>query len=506
MAQPVDDSQRQVVPRWWTAPVAAALGQLDAAIVHRQPGSPGPTSGELEKLRRDWEQNHSPIYAANLIDAALAYGLTSIAEDAAAWVLANGGVSDISMKLAKRLVSPKSDQPAMPVVANLEERWKAVASHRAALRGYPRNPLLWVELAREYSALGQIEPARRALAVAVSLAPDDRYVLRCASRFYLHARDPERAHQILLRSPATLIDPWLMAAEVATADARGARSKLVKTGGRAVESGRFAPRSVSELAGAIGTIEFKAGNRKQTRRLFARALEDPTENTLAQAGWVSRHGPGLLHADHGLDIPRAFEANAWQAMSTDDFAGAVEYSADWLQDEPFASRPALLGSWIAAVALEDYGTALRLVESAAVANPEDIRLTVQSVYCLASMGRVAEAAARFPVLERAAASGDTAYTPAAWGVLLAADRGLLAFRGGSLEQGRAAYRHAIEIAAANGLREAGASALINYLREEARAGGELPISASEIHDVVDAFPQSHRGAITRFLARFLHTI
>jgi tetratricopeptide (TPR) repeat protein len=488
-------------------PVAASLGQLDAATVSRQPGSPGPAAGELEELRRDWEENRSPIYAANLIDAALAYGLASVAEDAAAWVVANGGVSEVSIKLAKQLLSPTMiDQAAVTSEPTHQQRWRAVAGHRAALRRYPRDPLLWVELAREYSALGQIEPARRALVVAVSLAPDDRYVLRCASRFYLHARDPEHAHQILLRSSATLTDPWLMAAEIATADARGARSKLMKVGARAVESGRFAPRSISELAGAIGTVEFKSGNRKQTKRLFARALEDPTENTLAQAGWVSRHGPSLGYADSAPRVPRAFEANAWQAMAADDFVGAVEYSVDWLRDEPFASRPALLGSWIAAVALEDYETALRLVESAAVANPGDIRLTVQSLYCLASMGRVDEAAAQLPLLETAAASGDSTFTPPAWDVLLAADRGLLAFRNGNVEEGRAAYAGAIELAAANRLREAGASALINYIREEARIGEGPPVGAQEVRDVIGAFPQSHRGAILRFLGRFLPAV
>lgn len=501
MAQRVDDSHRRVVPRWWSVPVASSLGQLGTVIATQEPSLPSPEPGELDELRRDWERYPSAVYAASLIDAALAFDQHAIAADAAEWVIRNGGVSDVSLRLAKVLLSTDLRPPEVATEVTLRERWKAVAEHRRRLRLYPRDSLRWVELARHYSALGQIESARKALTIGVSLAPNSRYVLRSASRFHLHAHDPEQAHRVLLNAPAVGSDPWLMAAEIVAAEARGATSRLIKSGTAAVHSGRFEALSVSELASALGTLEFKSGHKKNTRRLFARAMEDPTENTLAQAEWVSRHSANFCPPDPGLDVPRASEAHAWQALAAEDYNAAVDHSFGWLRDEPFASRPALMGSWIAAVALEDYGAALRFVDSALVANPEDVRLVIQQVYCLASSDRVEEAAARMPLLEAAAARGDGTYTAAGWEALLNADRGLLAYRRGSVEEGRAAYHEAIEVASSNRLSEAAASALINFAREEARLGIPMPIGTRELEQTAAAFPPACRGAVLQFVAR-----
>jgi hypothetical protein len=47
------------------------------------------------------------------------------------------------------------------------------------------------------------------------LAPNHRFALRSAARFFLHVGKPDDAQTILRRSEATRRDPWLMAAEIA---------------------------------------------------------------------------------------------------------------------------------------------------------------------------------------------------------------------------------------------------------------------------------------------------
>lgn len=503
MAQRVDDSHRRVVPRWWSVPVASALGQLAPSGALLAGNAAIARPGELEQLRADWDAQPSAVYAANLIDAALTFNAPELAQDAAQWVLQNGGVSPVSAGLAQAVLGSDSSSFDDPdnALRIPRDRWRLVAQHRKLLRLYPRNSLLWVELARHYSALGQVDAAARALRIALSLAPNSRYVLRSASRFYLHARDPERAHRIILAAPATTSDPWLLAAEIVAAEARGRTSRLVSIGSSAAHSRRFDALSVSELASALGTLEFKSGNRKKTKRYFARALENPTENSLAQADWVCRHSVNFCPEGGNVDPPRAFEAHAWRELAAGDFLSAVNHSRDWLHDEPFASRPALLGSWIAAVALEDYDVALGLVKSARIANPDDARLLVQEVYCLGSAGRVDEAQALMSDLEHAAARDDTIYSAAGWEALLHADRGLIAYRSGDLDQGRDAYMRALEIAAANRLQEAAASALINFAREEFRVSGTLPVPLEQLSHAVEAFPDTHRGAVSQFVER-----
>ena len=155
---------------------------------------------------------------------------------------------------------------------------------RRKLNAYPRNPILWTNLARLYTSLGVQDKATRAMRVALSLAPENRFILRAASRLCLHQGEPEEAHQILLRAPNLTADPWLLAAEIATASARGKTSRLVKTGRNLLESPRHSPFDLSELASALGTLEIMEGNRRAAHRLITVSLGKPTENSIAASG------------------------------------------------------------------------------------------------------------------------------------------------------------------------------------------------------------------------------
>lgn len=507
MAQRVDDSHRQVVPRWWPFATAAQLGELEPSRTIRDAANPAPEPGEIETLVREFENNRTGLYAAAVLDAAVAFGIDNLAAETAQWILTNGGVSAVSVSMAEGVLRPKAlDPPPLVSEIGLEPRWNRVALLRRRLRVYPRDAVLWVDIAREYASLGQDEQAARALRTAVALAPENRFVLRAATRFYLHAHDPEQAHRLLARAGTLVRDPWLLAAEIVAAQAGGLVSRHTKTGVKMIGSASYSRRSLSELAGAIGTLELEAGNRKQVRRLFGVALDEPTENAVAQASWVSRHMPAFDVPESSLAVPRAYEAAAWEAVRHGRHQDSVDFAAKWLKDEPFATRPVLLGSWVAAIAQGDFSLALGFVEAGRIANPADVRLDVQRFYCLASLNRVEEAASILPTLEAAAASGNPLRSTRDWEVLLEADKGLLAFRSQLPEQGRAHYARAIQIATENGLAESAATAYINLLREEARVGGEVVLEAREEQQLVEAFPEVSRDAIASFIGRAVRGI
>lgn len=502
MAEHVDDRRRQVVPRWWPLRIAASLGQLDAASAHRDPRSPDPASGEIEQLQHDWARDRNALHAAGLVDAALVLGRPEIGSEAAEWLIANGGVSAASIRLAQHVLDPQSTEPTEHAhLLSKQDRIRNVARLRHRLREIPRNPLLWVELAREYSSLGETSATTKALRTAIGLAPNSRFVLRSASRFFLHAHDPELAHVVLLKSPATKSDPWLMAAEIVAAQARQLDSRLVKKAAWCLQSGRYEPRHTSELASALGTLEFKAGARRKVRKLFSQALLNPTENSVAQAAWVGRHMTGFSVPGGSLNAPRAFEARAWEAVLSDDFLDAVDNARDWLADEPFATRPALFGSWVASTALGDHAAAIEFVETARVANPDDPRLIAELLYNRASVGEVGAAEDLLPVLERSIADCPAEPLKGEWDVLVAADRGLIAFRRGEHEVGRTWYAKALEMASAGGLQEFGASALINLAREEARIGARSRVDSVALARAIEAFPPPARSAVAGFVKR-----
>src|SRR6185295_6008504 len=89
---------------------------------------------------------------------------------------------------------------------------KALKQRRIA---EPRNAFVWSDLARLYVLVGLRDQAERAMQVALSLAPFDRFIVRSAARFFLHSSNPDRSLQILRRNERTKLDPWLMAAELA---------------------------------------------------------------------------------------------------------------------------------------------------------------------------------------------------------------------------------------------------------------------------------------------------
>ena len=115
------------------------------------------------------------------------------------------------------------------------------------VRANPRDALAWLEMGRIHATVGNHERAVRAVRVAASLAGENRFVLRSASRFYLHAGDLDLAHDVLRRSPRTKFDPWLSAAEIATAQVAAIVPRTIRTGKGLSEGGAFSDHALSEL-------------------------------------------------------------------------------------------------------------------------------------------------------------------------------------------------------------------------------------------------------------------
>ena len=499
--QKLDDDRRQVVPRWRPFAVAAKLKVLDSVGT----STPlKPQVDEIEQLVRDWRSNRTPFHAANLVDAAIVLNQPEIAAEAAAFLVERGQPGFIDTELARVVLGREGDQPLpeTPPKITHQERYKRIAGYRRSLRDQPWNPIRLVDLAREYSALGQQEPAERALTRAVNLAPDNRFVLRSASRFLMHVGRPDEAHRILRRAPSTQTDPWLLAAEMVAANSAGRSSRWTKLAEGMIRSGSFDPRHTTELASALGTIAFNEGKRSQVRRLFDHALIRPTENSVAQAGWISRHMTSFEVPENKFSVPLAFEAKAWEAALESRFQEAVDLSWEWLLDEPFATRPASFGSYIASIALEDYENARALAETALLANPDDPQLILQLIYCVASQGRTDEAERLLShdlpnSIRRNPSDIPAAHVP----VFVAADKGLIAYRRNQQAQGRTFYESARALAREARDPTLEAAALLNFIREEVRANPSSVVPWEQAEHVLKAFPTSDRLFYEKFLER-----
>jgi len=451
-----------------------ATGELTP--VAGESSSKEPPRDFLAEKKHAWSEHKSIPIAADLVGAALVLGRLEEAQEAGAYLLANAAsVSPSVHRILRGILGHQARaRTALPMieveVPDIHDSRLVVRRLRNRLQRDPRDAVLWIDLARHYAILGHGEKARRAAQRGHHLAPDSRFTLRSAARLLVHLGDPEHGHEILRRSEATRKDPWLLASEIAVATVAGRHSRLIKVGQAIIEARHHHPKHTSELASAIATLELSSGNMKAARKLFRVALEDPNDNTVAQAEWASRRGSNLGIEPRHLATPLSFEARAWEQYSVGKWRESLAECQSWLSDEPYSSRPAVLATFLASVALEDYQLSERVAKMGLLANPDDQTLLNNMVFTLASSGNLTQAVQYFERM-------DVSKCDEGARVAYLATSGLLEFRQGRFEIGRNHYREAVGLAEklSDRLRSALASAFL--AREEILATTSLADSA-----------------------------
>ncbi|NKY38138.1 tetratricopeptide repeat protein [Cellulomonas septica] len=467
--------ERFVVPRWRTFASTLAVGELD---VPRVTGEALDPSSEEDKLDLSSFVRHPGLHlAGDLLGRAL-HGVEG-AVDAlpiSEYVLGQDGSSAELRRLAVAVRAAVAGEP-VPLHQSFEvvsgaDPGKIVRAARTSLRRNPRNPVRWIDLALAQTNSGELEKAERSIRTALALAPTNRFVLRAASRFFVHVGDPERAQAVVRPAASRMRDPWLLAAEIAAADIVGAGSELIPSARRSLRSGDFTPAQASELACAIASHEFEAGQDKSGKRLLDRALVQPTENAVAQAEFEARRGNFTL-PDEILSREGTFEARAIAFGARSQWREAVRDAKKWQEDQSFAPDPAMYLSYVASVCLEDYYVAAEAAKVGLVANPGSAMLGNNYAFALANLGRVEEAE---QVLDQYPAS---AFEESEQAVRIAT-LGLLAFRGGKGVRGRELYRDAFVRAVDAGSHDQAAFAAAFWAREELRLGSPMAGAVLEV--------------------------
>ena len=164
-------------------------------------------------------------------------------------------------------------------------------------------------------------------------------------------------------------------------------------------------------------------------------MEDPTENSIAQASWASRRHESINFEGNFPNVPNTFEAESWSLYHDMDWQDAIEKCKLWLFDQPFSSGPCMLGSSLAAIALEDYSTTEWFARRGLLANQSEFILWNNLAFALINLGKMDEVKATLARASRAQKSlRDES--------VLLATQGLFEFRSGKLERGRSLYSNA----------------------------------------------------------------
>jgi len=236
-----------------------------------------------------------------------------------------------------------------------------------------------------------------------------------------------------------------MVAEIALCEAMEKTSPMVKAGRKIALKGDFSPHHLSELSSEIATIEYRNGDIRSATKLFRKSLKEPTENVVAQAGWASRQEKAFSFDGSIPPVKlHSSEAMAWDDYRNSNWEKSGEHSQQWFMDQPFSVRPALLGSSVYGIALENFQAGIEMCEKSFRCNPKDAMLINNLAYNLA-MNNEAERARRY--FDRI--PGDIEEKSWWETVVYVATRGLIKIRSGRVEEGIADYNHSIELAIEN---------------------------------------------------------
>jgi hypothetical protein len=320
--------------------------------------------------------------------------------------------------------------------------------------------------------------------VALSIAPNDRTVIRAAIRLLVHLDRAEEAFEYLRRHPRTKVDPWLLSQDASVGQILKKTPSFLSKSRRMLRENSIAPGHLTELASAIGSLD--VGDLKGARKLHRFSLIDPTDNVVAQVEWLRQRDLALPSAQTNT-MPGAVEARFLSALREGDWPLALDYAFEWQEDEPYSPRPALAGSFLATSVLPAYELGSAFANAGLRADPSDALLLNNLVVAKARDNQVPEAMRIFSRVR----PNDRLQT-----YIYLATRGLLRYATGDESGGIDDYRQAAKLA------EGVAPDLVveaSWIDTQTRWGSS--VDKDLLHRIIVAVPKTTdrviRGVLTR---------
>lgn len=467
---------RQIIPRWLPFKYRCFLTPTDS--INKDYVNGMISEYELIIKAKKWQEHKKIEYAIDLLSSAhIAKGdLNTTVKEAALYTVKNSNtivnnVIEIANLILKGFKEISIDH--METINSIKQK---IHHLKRETRSNYRDPFIFLDIAFYYTLLAQNDVAEKNVRIALIIGRHNSYVLRAASRFYLHYKnDPEESLHILRNSPLTPKYPELLSSEIAISEAFKLKSPFIGRGKKQLFLVDTHPYLLSELAGTIGTLELSSYSLSNARKAFRIASKCPTENTVAQIKWLGDKVPISFPKIDKFHIKAAFEADSISLYRKEKFKDCLIASKKWLAYQPFSSKAAMWAASIASVALEDFKTSIDILKRAIISSPNSFTLRNNLAYSYASMNKVKEATEEInKIKEKNLTDTDK--------VVALATLGLINYRKGNTLDGYDLYTKAI-----NKFRQLGDSNLlliaeIYHLREKINAN--IDIDRSEIRKVL----------------------
>lgn len=476
MAHLFEKKDRHVIPNWRSFDNTSKLGELNGSKNIELKSTFNP---DITDLLDDWTEvnNHTIGVAGDILGVAIVSnnGKNPIVQEVAKFILQNSKIATKALiTAANEIINPSQDKTPLNLDFNTIELfqdptsliilYKRINDIKRKLRDNSRNPINWVEIGRLYAIVGQTEKSERAIRNALFLAPENRFILRTMSRFFVHKgiEGISFAHDIIRKSNVVKFDPWVLSTEISLATLRGRNSKFIKEGLQIIDSGMFHPFNVTELASALATVELKNDSIKKSKRLFEKSLKRPNDNSLAQAEWASQEVNNLFSLDSSrVSLANSYEAKARDFAEKANWTEAVEYSKKWFLDLPFSKSSVLFGNYIAINKIKNHDLAVEIAKLGLLSHPHDPHLLNNIIFSLCIQNKIEEAEFLFQKVNKTDLVSKNVHH-----ICLLATQGLLNYRKGNAELARQFYLESMELAKATGQNFYISKALVNMTREE----------------------------------------
>ncbi len=476
---------RNIAPNWRPFDDTVKNGELDSVTVDSGKKLFVPSFGIFED---NWKRNHTLQTAVELLQN---YYCNNYAGDTDSLInasdyilgrkryLEDSPILEMASSIRARLGIDDENSQTIKTISPFtiedvkESKKRKIARLRASVKNAPYSAIRHMELARAFLEAGLWEKAQREAFWAQRLAPDNRYITRSATKCFLHVGEPDKARYVLSKNAARDIDPWLISTAIAIEMQRSNPS--LKWTSRKINgilySDKYSPRSLSELAISFATLESRSGAKnKVLRRLISKALEDPFDNSAAQARWLcSKRNICELPFESLLEIAYNYEVETYHLEFEGKYQEAYDRSILWLADKPFSRRAAIEASNIASIHLSDIEGGITILKAGLIANPNgsaDLRNNLVYLYLMKDNLEEAEKHLKL-------AESDYAEDPVnkkSHAICLSATRGLLYYRQGQYQEGEAKYNEAIEMARKAKNPEAEEGAKLNMILAKEHAG------------------------------------
>lgn len=381
---------RRVIPQWNTSLDSESHPKTTTGrISHAQLT---PLSKREEDLLQSGLEEFSEFNSIGVAADILRFGYCTTKdhdlESAAHFVINYEGRIPVGLKkLASLIITKNQNRFFISPISESDER-KNINQTKKWLSNHPRDGLTWLDLGRMQATLGNLKSATKSVKTALNLNPHSRTVLRGSARFFLHARDPEIALDILNRNPRTLVDPWLIAGHIAISSIIGKNSNLIKKANHLINAKIIHPRDLAELASSLATVNLQNGSYKEAKKLFNFSLKSPNQNSLAQAEWAIRKlSLSINMPEEWMENQISPEALYYRQLFSDQFEEALLSAIEWHKIEPFASRPMISASFIAGISgnLED---ACNYAKSGLITEPNNPMLLNNLAFALGAKGEI----------------------------------------------------------------------------------------------------------------------